>query len=423
MRTAEPDVIVIPEDAPEVRAPRMDLLDGLFLLGALIAPMELAIFGSFTVYDFLLAGLLFAIAVGPRRLRRLPAAFRWVAILFLAFALASSFRATFPAESLTQAAQFAFIFFVQIPVVLTLGHTGSIIRWSLVLFVVGSLGAVVVSILTGHATGADRVLLFNSTNPNPLGYPGAYILPFVVWRLSDLWRARRRMLFLVVAVVTLGLIGWSLAASASRGATVAALVGLPVFLVLRKATRLGAATLVWLVVALALVLAIGYAFYETSYFPPILKDRIDRTLKNDSTLIKDRERLAVAGMREFESSPFIGTGLDNFRYVSSQYEEAATPQAPHNMWIQFLAQVGIVGAAAMAVIIVRWFLIMFRAWREDSDASRHELLAAFIASMAAIMTIYMTTPIMVDRHYWLLFGLGLAVAALPSRPGREAVLQ
>jgi hypothetical protein len=77
----------------------------------------------------------------------------------------------------------------------------------------------------------------------------------------------------------------------------------------------------------------------------------------------------------------------------------------------------------MAVIIGRWFLIMFRSWREDSDQSRHELLAAFIASMTAIMVIYMTTPIMVDRHYWLLFALGLSLAMMPSRPGRQAVLR
>jgi hypothetical protein len=35
---------------------------------------------------------------------------------------------------------------------------------------------------------------------------------------------------------------------------------------------------------------------------------------------------------------------------------------------------------------------------------------AFVASMASIMTILMTIPVMNQRHYWLLYGLGVALA-------------
>ena len=408
--TAEPRLVAPPA---EPRSEPLDLVDVAFLAGAVIAPMELHIFGSFTVYDMLVAGLWFLLAAGPRRLRPLPTAFVGPALVFLVAALVSSFRATYPVEALTQLAQFAFIFFVQIPVALTVVRTRRIVRWSVALFVVGSLAAVVVSILTGHATGADRALLFNSDNPNPLGYPGAYILPFALWLALERWRSGRRLTALLAGGLMIALVAWSLAASASRGATVAALVSLPLFLVLRRARRLGPGTVARLVATVAIVVAAGFALYSTSYFPSVLKDRIARTLANESSLIEDRERLAVAGMRAFRASPFVGTGLDNFRYVAARYHASATPQAPHNMWIQFLAQVGIVGTIAFAVVVGRWYLIVLRAWGGSSDRSRHELLAAFLAAVTAILTIYLTTPIMVDRHYWLLVALGLALA-LPA---------
>jgi O-antigen ligase len=206
-----------------------------------------------------------------------------------------------------------------------------------------------------------------------------------------------------------------------RRAAVAVLVALPLFLVFRGGTRINTGLLVRLVVTVAVIFAGAYAYYQTQYFPATLKDRIERTLADDSTLIQDRENLAIAGMREFWSSPLIGTGLDNFRYVSRRYDAAATPQAPHNLWIQFLAQVGLVGTIAFALIIARWFATLLREWRRGGERDRHELLGAFLASFASIMIIFMTTPIMVDRHYWLLFGLGLALVALPRqpRPGEE----
>ena len=406
---------------PRVDVDRLDVLDVVFLLGALIAPMTLQIFGALTVYDVLIAGLFFLIAAGPRRMVPLPAGYVVPALVFLGFALLSTVRATLPLQALTQTVQFAFVFFVQLPVVMTIARTRRLIRWSLVLFIVGSFGVVVVSILTHRATSADRVLVFNSDNPNPLGYPAAYILPFALCFILDLWHRGRRLASLLSTAAFVGLAIASLAASASRGAAVAVLVALPIFLVFRGSTRINLGLIVRLLVTVAVVCAGAYAYFHTQYFPATLKDRIERTLADDSSLIQDRERLAVAGMREFTSSPFIGTGLDNFRYVSRRYNEAATPQAPHNLWIQLLAQVGLIGTIAFAIIIVRWFATLLRAWRAGGERGRHELLGAFLASFASIMIIFMTTPIMIDRHYWLLFGLGLALVALPAyaRPGQE----
>ncbi len=401
---------------------RADLLDLVFLASALIAPLELYLVASFTLYDLLIVGLAFLIWAGPRRMWPLPMAYLPAALIFIVSALVSSFRATLPDEALTQLVQFVFIFFVHIPVILTMARSTILIRWSLILFAIGSFAVVVVSVATSGGTEADRVLTYYSENPNPLGYASAYVLPFAICFLVELWRRGRRTAAVVATAVLIYLVVYSLAVSASRGAAIALLVALPLFLALRRSDRLDLALLARLAVVVLIVGAASYAFFQTPYFPPVLKDRIQGTIAEEGSLTDDRERLATAGMRAFESSPLVGTGLDNFRYVSTRYERTATPQAPHNIWIQFLAQIGLVGTAAFAFIILRWLVDVVRGWRRSAArSSRHQLIAAFIASMAAIMTIFLTTPIMVHRHYWLLFGLGLALAMSPAEPASEEV--
>jgi hypothetical protein len=61
--------------------------------------------------------------------------------------------------------------------------------------------------------------------------------------------------------------------------------------------------------------------------------------------------------------------------------------------------------------LVRWFITIYLAYRVPGDRSDRELLWAFFASIAALMAIFLVIPEMIDRHYWLLIGLGLALAA------------
>jgi O-antigen ligase len=149
-------------------------------------------------------------------------------------------------------------------------------------------------------------------------------------------------------------------------------------------------------------------------FSQTLGERIERTLspEDQSTLLAERQHLALAGLREFATSPLVGTGLDNFRNVAARYDPLATSQAPHNVWIQLLAQVGLVGTLAFLYLIGWWFRRLYRACAATPVGDVHGgLVWAFVASMASIMTILMTIPVMNQRHYWLLYGLGVALVA------------
>ena len=394
----------------EARPRRLDLVELLFLLSVLLAPLELKIVTSLTVYDLVTAGIAFLIFVGPRCLEFLPFKVILVVYFFLLFALLSTFRATHPVESLTQIMQFAFIFFVQLPVILTLTKSQFILRTSLYLFLIGGLAGAGWAMIFQQAQGAGRVLTFYSDNPNRLGYPTAYLLPFTLFFFSDNWRRKRYLLALVFTLPVFYILIWALAASASRSATLGTLVALMIFLSFRQGFKIDLRVPLRILFAAITIGLVGYLLYQANYFPNTLRERVERTLAFEETLVQDRTRLAVAGWRSFLESPFIGVGLDNFRYVAKEYEPSATNQLPHNIWIQFLAQIGLIGTLMFFILIVTWFVSLFRAQHIINQRSLRELLWAQIASMAAVMTIYLFLPIMDQRQYWLLYGLGLAVA-------------
>jgi O-antigen ligase len=391
----------------------IDLPEALFLLGAFVAPLNLLIVGAFSVYDVLVLATGFTLLVARRPIAPLPPGPAVAGYVFLVAATLSTFRATHPMQAVTQLLQFAFIFFVQLPVVLTMARSAPLLRWGLVLFGVGSLVGVAQAMVGGQLQGADRVLAFISDNPNRLGYLATYLLPFVLYLLTALWQRGRLLSAVVLGLALSYLLLWPLAASASRGATLGAIVALFTYMFLRPGLGPRRA-LLRLLTATLLVTSAGWVVVNLEGFPQTLRERIERTVQPEeqATLLAERQRLAVAGLRAFGESTLIGTGLDNFRHVAVRYDPLATSQAPHNMWIQSLAQVGLVGTLALLFILGWWFRRLYRACAATPPGDPHgDLVWAFVASMASIMTILMTIPVMNQRHYWLLYGLGAALLA------------
>jgi O-antigen ligase len=408
---------------------RLDLAESLFLLSAFVAPLNVLIVGALSVYDVLVLATAFVVVAGRRRIVSPPSGVLVAGYVFLCAATVSTFRATETEEAVEQLLQFAFIFFIQLPVVLTIARDAVTVRWAVLLFAAGSLSGVLEAMANGRIQGADRVLAFISDNPNRLGYLGTYLLPFAVYAVAMLWHRGRLLWAAGLGVVLSYLLLWPLAASASRGATVGAIVGLFTYLVLRPGLG-GRRALQRIGVVALLVASAGWLMLNVQEFSQTLGERIERTLspEDQATLLAERQHLALAGLREFASSPLVGTGLDNFRHVAARYDPLATSQAPHNLWIQSLAQVGLVGTLAFLYLIAWWFRRLYRACAQTPVGDAHgSLVLAFVASMAAIMTILMTVPIMNQRHYWLLYALGLALvthrpshASDPiSRPERE----
>lgn len=391
---------------------RLGLAQALFLLSVVFAPLQLKLVASLTVYDVMVMIIaVLTIASGQRALEFPPAQLLAAAFVFVLFALLSAFRATYPLEALTQTLQFAFIFFIQLPVVLTVVKSPSMLRWSLLLLVLGTVLVTGWAMIFQEEGFHHRLRSAISENSNRLGYPTAYMMPFVLCLLIDYWR-RRRILIVIFNLFVLYTMLWALSASGSRSAAVGTLIALMIFITFRHGINFKSVFRAFYTVTAIGVL--GYLFYQSEY-SGVLRERIQRTLMADDTLIGDRVRLAQAGWRSFLDSPLVGVGLDNFRHVATRFDvPSVTEQTPHNLWLQFLAQIGLIGTLGFLVVIAVWFLWLFWAQRVSNNQPQRDVLWAFIASMTSLMMIFMFIPIMIDRLYWLIYGLGLA-AVFSSR--------
>lgn len=389
---------------------RFDAVEVLFLLSTFFATVELRLVGSFTIYDFLTVVVAALLVIGPRRIQMLPSDFMAPIFLFLLFALLSTFRAPEPMESMAQIAQFMFIFFIQLPVILTVVRSRAMLWGSMILLLSGALLVVILSMVMHQVQGAGRMLTFYSENPNRLGYPSAYLSPILLLTLLTVARRRRLRVLLPFYLPLFYALVWALAASGSRSSTVGVVVALFIFLMFHQGLQLNGQFLLRAVTTVIIIGGVGYLIYQTDYFPDTLLDRLTRTADLEESLVNDRERLAIAGLLAFEESPLIGIGLDNFRYVARTYLPEATPQLPHNLWIQFLAQIGLIGTLMFALLILGWYWLMWKAARNAPTAEQREEIWTLLAAFTAVQTIYLFLPIMIQRQYWLLYGLGLAIA-------------
>ncbi len=393
----------------------LDSIQIVFLISALLAPADIELFGSLTVADVLFAGVAYLLVADGRRIAALPPLFVPAILVLLTAAAAGGFRSTHPYEALTQLFQLGFILLIQLSVIITVVNTRRMLHLSLVMVAAGSLFGSALAMVMQQAQGAGRLLAFYSDNPNRLAYPVAYLLPFVLHYLSVLWGRGQRWRACWVGAALGYLMIWSLAASASRGGAMATFVGLIPYVMFSEGVRGSLRRLLVMCLGLGVVVVV---LFNTTAFPVTLRDRVDRTLAarddpaEQTSLLADRERLADAAIAEITDWPFVGVGLDNFRFIAQKYYPEATPQQPHNMWLGLMAETGVIGALAGAFLFITWFELLWRARRCTLDRELRRLAWASFTSMMAVMAIFMTIPIMLHRHYWLLYGLGLSVVEI-----------
>ena len=405
--------VMQPMPAPGIQAQPGKLPAVLVIGGAVVAPLNLLIVRSFTVYD-LLVGIALLWLLRERRFVWPAPRYLAATYVFMLAILLGTFRATYAIEALTQVLQYVFIFFVQIPVVISVVNTRARAITATALLCLGTLAAILLAYVYRPTQGAGRVVVFYSENPNRLGYPAAYLIPLLVvlWVLSREAGRSVRLMATVAVLIGLYLSIWAVTASGSRSSMLGAGIALLVLVVMKPG--LGPWRAAGRLVALLGVCGvIGFVLNVTGQLPHTLEERINRSLDTTDTesqahLVADRENLNEAGAMAFFDNPLVGTGLDNFRYVAPEYVIEATPQLPHNLWLQLAVQVGAVGTAAFAIWLLFWAVDVVRAVRraQSLDAA---LLWGLFAAMAGILAIFMFTPEMLDRHYWLIAALGLAV--------------
>jgi O-antigen ligase len=129
---------------------------------------------------------------------------------------------------------------------------------------------------------------------------------------------------------------------------------------------------------------------------------------------------------------WFGWGLGAYPVAINQFVPDSTPldmllrsganltQNAHNLYLQMLAELGVIGTALYLWVLGAFFFTGFRALRRQESPSRFAVLAACLAAVAGQMVDAFANPAYqfgeVSLFFWLIVGLGMAAAGIAPQP-------
>jgi O-antigen ligase len=143
----------------------------------------------------------------------------------------------------------------------------------------------------------------------------------------------------------------------------------------------------------------------------------------DNNSLRGRTSENLAALQMWGDHPLIGVGPDNFEVHYETYsqeigiDQRAQARGAHNLYLESLAETGVLGATAFLAIV---WLAISGAWRararlEGPDALLGEGLAV---ALGAFFICALTLHSAYARYEWIFLGLGLAAGHLVRRPAR-----
>jgi hypothetical protein len=169
----------------------------------------------------------------------------------------------------------------------------------------------------------------------------------------------------------------------------------------------------------------GYADAETTVriLPgesPVSVTAVDQEPRADTLLglaPVGRADLWRAALRMFAERPLLGIGPDNFRHLYGSYlGRPAWDERVHanNLYLELLADLGVLGTAALGVVIAPAIIGLARGLRAPSSVLQGACLAGLAASTGAFFVHgaldYFLDFTPVYLLFWLVIGLSKAVS-------------
>jgi O-antigen ligase len=232
---------------------------------------------------------------------------------------------------------------------------------------------------------------------------------------TGLLRARRPITSIVL-VLAMGLLTISVAATESRGALVAAVVGGLAALFLYRGRR------PQVLIFFAALGAVAVMWFSVN---PNAWQRVSQFDASGS----GRSALWTVAWRITEDHPVVGVGLDNFIEQAPKYTHepgklevvhniAEKPHVTHNVYLQFLAETGFVGLTLWLLLLLAcgraaWVAGRIFDMKQDPDmaALARACLVALISFAAASFFLSDGN----DVRFWLLLALGPIVHGIAVR--------
>lgn len=219
----------------------------------------------------------------------------------------------------------------------------------------------------------------------------------------------------LMAVVAMGMLMFGLLLTLSRGGLVALAAALIVGVLVAYRERVKILCLIGV-----LVIGIGLYFVNTP-------EAYDSVTRSDGG--SGRTDVWQIGWRMVEDNAIAGVGAGNFQVSSIHYLLAPgsirfdeyivdQPQVAHNMYLQVLAELGIVGLCLFLGIVVACVVTLVKAhliFMHADDREGTLLTGAVAMAIAALMAGYFFLSEEHSKHLWLLLAICPALLAIAKR--------
>jgi O-antigen ligase len=125
----------------------------------------------------------------------------------------------------------------------------------------------------------------------------------------------------------------------------------------------------------------------------------------------------ISSWNMFKDHPFLGVGLNNFKYNYQSYsrhlglDPRREERSPHSLYLEFASELGLVGLTWLVALQVVTFRGLYQARRDFIAAHKQEYADIALALGLGILS-FLITGIFLHvshaRHFWLLYAIALA---------------
>ncbi len=246
-------------------------------------------------------------------------------------------------------------------------------------------------------------------DPNDLAYVIVAALPLLVALTVRSGPAAGRRAGGVVLVVVAAVLVVGAAVTVSRGGALAlavAVVWLAVRRAVPKRVLLAAAGAVLAVGAVAVV-ALG----------PLVATALQQKGYIGSSNVDTRALRWQVALRMLADEPLLGVGPGGYRgnYMAASHNAELAEQTPvaHNMYVEVAAELGLLGLAAFAAVVVAALLAVERAVRRGGDRT------IGLAVQASLISVLVASTFLSEQYYMPLWSTIAVACALDLRTERK----
>jgi len=256
--------------------------------------------------------------------------------------------------------------------------------------------------------------------PNMWGQTVVSVIVLVLFRIIH----EKRLLARLIAVIILGVLLYETLNTYSRGAYLSLIVALILMFFLFEIRINPIITIAAITVVLITIPFLPPNYIERFQSLYVLTPSNENAIYQDSS-IRGRSSEMLTGLSMFASSPFLGVGAGNYKNNYQEYtqkigiEVRAEARDPHSLYIQLLAENGLLGFLAFVGAMVAMFKGLVKAKRSiQYRPDLEQNWAPWISSIQVSLVAYLIAATFLHgayiRYFWVLFGLGCAAIRITA---------